>query len=174
MKKLSLFALLLILGATAAQAQVDLKAGFTKGFENRYGGGGLNVGAVFAVSEDIDLAPSLSFFFPDDYRRGGYVYDYDLWMIDLDGHYNVRIEDVESLKLYGLLGLNLTTLSLDVEGPGFGEDYDDSSSELGLNVGIGAKYDFAGGPLGAYTELKYIAGDADQGVFTIGLTYRIK
>lgn len=60
--------------------------------------------------------------------------------------------------MYGLAGLNITTVS-----PAF---TDDSETEAGINVGIGTEYylDF----LSIYGELKYVLSDFDQLVLGAG------
>jgi hypothetical protein len=64
-------------------------------------------------------------------------------------------------KSYGYTGLNYSRSSIALEGSDISED------AFGVNVGIGAEYDFGG--LLAFGDLKYVISEFDQPVFSIGL-----
>lgn len=155
MKKLVFLALIVLGSVATAQAQdVSLKFGWTYAFDSDEAG--INLGAKYGVTPEIDLAAGLSFYFPGR--------DYNLWMFDIDGHYNFPMGG--GLTLYPLAGFNFTTAGWDNHS-GL-EEY--NHTEFGVNIGGGAQFQIVD-QIGAFAELKYILGDYDQGVFGLGVTY---
>lgn len=153
MKKLILLFFIVFGAVYAANAQASLKLGWTYAFGSDEGG--LNIGGKYDINRQWDVVAGLSFYFPGK--------NYDLWMIDFDGHYKFPMGG--GLVLYPLFGLNFTT---------YDSDYyeNDAHTEIGINAGGGAQFDIAG-PFGAFLELKYILGNYDQGVLGLGVTYRL-
>lgn len=164
MKKLTLLASLFFIGVLATNAQdLDVKLGYTYGFEIEKGG--LRFDGQYGVTDEIDVAAGLSFFFPEKGTVAGTDYKSNVWMIDFDGHYNFDLGN--GLNVYPLTGLNFSTFRSKVG------DTSDSTTKFGVNIGGGAQFKFSD-PLGAFLELKYILGDADQAVMGVGLTYSLK
>lgn len=112
---------------------------------------GFQVNINYPVLQNVELAPDISIYFADN-EQG--IDNY--WELNINGHYFLAADD--EYNVYGLAGLNITTVS-----PAF---TDDSETEAGINVGIGTEYylDF----LSIYGELKYVLSDFDQLVLGAG------
>lgn len=115
---------------------------------------GIQAGVKYAFTPEVSGAADVAVYFPDNY---------DWWELNANAHYHFYAE--EGTRVYGLAGLNYTTISIDI-----GEN-SVSDSEAGLNLGGGAEFgmDFAD----IYTELKYVLGDADQLAISAGLRFGI-
>ncbi|MEL7834726.1 hypothetical protein [Fodinibius sp. Rm-B-1B1-1] len=135
-----------------AQAET-FKAGGGLAFGSEVEAIGIQAGAVYGFTDEINGAADFIIFFPDNY---------DWWELNVNGHYNFMAED--GVRLYGLAGLNYANLSVDL-----GQFGSTSDSEIGLNLGGGAEYglDFAN----LYGELKYVLGNADQLGISAGLRF---
>lgn len=161
MKKLFGLFILMVLVSLSSQAQ-DLRLGMT------YGGQieklGLQIGGQYGITNEIDLAAGLSWFFPDETSGGGVDVRSNFWMIDVDGHYNFDMGS--GLRLYPLAGVNFTTARVKIN------SNSSSNSEIGLNIGGGAAFQLSD-PLAAFAEIKYILGDADQAVFGFGILFSL-
>ena len=91
------------------------------------------------------------------------------WEINFDAHYFVINE--EDYKVYPLAGLNLSTIGVKstVNIPFVGS-IGDTHTEVGLNVGGGARFAVAES-IWLFGELKYVLSDADQLVISAGGLY---
>ena len=163
-KKISmlLFMLLISVGAMqTVQAQLQIGGGLIYGTEIEEFG--IQGNATLNIPGPIRLAADIGIFFVDDVGN----LDTSLWEINFNGHY--LFPGIPKANVYGLAGINIVTAS--VEGQVLGVTFDESDSELGLNVGGGAEIPIGFAKL--FGELKYVLGDADQAVFTGGLRFSI-
>lgn len=94
--------------------------------------------ANFNVTDDISISPSFDYFLVDS------AYDYSMFMVSADGHYNFEVSD--GFTAYPLVGLNYFSISS--EGYSWG-------SGVGLNVGGGATYSLSDN-MKLYAEAKYV------------------
>ena len=97
---------------------------------------------------------------------GGFIYyfpkdDHNFIEANINGAYHFYEEFMFKSSLY--TGLNYARSKLDFNNGSV------SDSALGLNLGIGAEYDF--GRLLAFGDLKYVISDFDQAVFSVGLRW---
>ncbi len=155
---LTLFFTLIFTTSLVAQ-DIDLKAGLAYPMQSEKLG--LNVGGKLGVASVVDVVAGVNLFLPDKTETGAGELKTNIWMIDLDGHYNFG---AGGFTVYPLAGINFT---------GFRREFNDSESsntEIGLNLGGGASVEFAD-KIGAFAEIKYILGDADQGVVSFGLLF---
>lgn len=124
---------------------------------------GLKIDGTYAFDEQWRAAADFTFYFPEE---EGAV-KATVWELNFNAHYLIARED--ELKIYGLGGLNITNVDIDIDGT----TNDLSEAEFGLNLGGGLQYpvDFAD----VFGELKFagVGGDADQLVFTAGLRFDI-
>ena len=157
MKKLFLALFMLVSVATFAQTgskSVLIKAGYQTEAK-RFG---LGAEGRYSFTENLRLAPDLTFFFPKNHVTG--------LDVNVNLHYVLPIQD--GLSLYPLAGLNMTNNRFSYQG------FSDSSTGFGLNLGFGASYDVASnGYLNA--EMKYIFNDSDHkdnAVFMLGYGIR--
>ena len=126
----------------------------------------LGLGAVgeFFVNENIAIAPGLLYFFPKD--LGGY--DYTWFEINANGEYYFTTSG--SAQVYGLAGLNFAFVSVDLPAA-FGGNA--SSTEVGLNLGVGSNFDIGSSVL-PFAELRFVIGNADQLVLSGGVKWTLQ
>lgn len=120
---------------------------------------GLKVDGYYAITNDIRVGAGFGYFFPKS-EGGG---DFTVTEFNINGHYLFMNE--LQYNVYGLAGLNFA--SFKVESQGFSA----SSSETGLNIGVGGEYAVGFGNL--FGELKYagLGGDADELVLGAGVRF---
>src|SRR5699024_7852957 len=131
MKKILTTTFLTVLACFMLQAAVfgqarDTRLGIGVAYDGKVEGAGLQVNALFPVSAEFDIAPDITFYFPDNFDH--YV------AFNIDGHYLLTAEP--EYLVYALGGLNLTTFQY--------KHVDNSDSKLGINVGIGGEYHLEG------------------------------
>lgn len=135
MKKIILTIAIAVGTLQFAKAQTDVGAGVLIGSYNSIA---VEAKANFNVSEKIDISPSV------DYFLVGSDYDYTMFMISADAHYN--FDGGDNLKVYPLLGLNY----LNISGSGFSY-----GTGIGLNVGGGVTLGLSD-KMKLYGEAKYV------------------
>jgi outer membrane immunogenic protein len=145
-------------GASFAQTRVGGMLGYGSEVEQW----GLGINAEFFIKENMAIAPGLLFYFPE--KNNGVKVSF--W--ELNGNFEYYFITEEPVSVYGLAGLNLTTAKVNFDDDVFD---DDSNSELGLNLGIGANFHV--GNVLPFAELKYVAGDYDQAVLLLGVKFPI-
>lgn len=159
MKKTILLSAFVFALALASQAQdLDLKAGLT--FPATSEKLGLNVGAKYGITPEIDAEAALSLFAPTKVGDS----KFNIWMLDLNGHYNFEVQD--GFIAYPLAGLNFTGATSKVG------DTRAGNTELGLNIGGGAMYQISD-PLKVFLDLRYVLGNADQAIIGFGVYYAL-
>ncbi len=137
------FTLALLLSVSTTFAQSRVGGGLAYGTEVESLGIGIN--GEFSATDKINIAPSFIYYFGDD--------NVSWW--EVNGNINYIFSE-SSATVYGITGLNLTGITVDL-GP-FG---DASDTEVGLNIGIGSNFD-TGGSIMPFAEAKYVLGNADQ------------
>lgn len=147
----TLFLALLILSPKESDAQVKAGLGAAFGSDIEQVGIQGDLHYRFTNRPAFMVGGSLVYYFPEN--------DFHFYEANLNGAY--IFYDEYMFKSYFYTGLNLARSEL---------KFDNGSAidrAIGLNLGIGAEYDF--GSLLAFGDLKYIVGELDQAVFTIGL-----
>jgi opacity protein-like surface antigen len=135
MKKLFLTLVTVFFFTQFSKAQTQVGAGILVG---AYNATAIEAKANFNVSDDIDISPSFDYFLINS------NYDFSIFMLSADGHYNFDAGD--QFTVYPLIGLNYLSIS------GNGYSYSDG---IGLNVGGGASYGISDN-LKLYAEAKYV------------------
>ncbi|WP_258105315.1 porin family protein [Marinoscillum sp. MHG1-6] len=169
MKKALLSAVALVLFVFAVDAQdLDLKGGLAFGTEiDKLG---INLGAKYGVTPEIDVEAGLTFFFPestsftDPFSGTTTTIKTGFWMFDINGLYNFQLDS--KFRAYPLAGLNFSTGTVKID------NNRNSNTEVGLNIGGGAAYAVSD-KLDAFLELRYILGKADQGIIGFGVYYAL-
>lgn len=134
------------------------------------GGGGLvygtvakNVGLNFRGEARFDkqwsITPSFNWFF----NRNETLITHRWNSINIDAHYYFKIDD--DWNAYPLFGINFANVSQKINGVVF------SNSYVGANLGLGAEY-LIDSRITGFGEVKYVVGDADQAVFTMGVLFQ--
>jgi len=145
---------LLVAIASTSFAQSRFGAGLVYGTEVE--AIGLGVHGEFFLSDKVALAPGFNYFFADD----------PLTWWEINANANYYFTSSGSASVYGLAGLNLATIGVDLPAP-----FEDSSStELGLNLGVGANFDINSSVM-PYTQLRFVVGDADQVALGFGVKF---
>jgi len=155
--------------AEAQTVEGDIKVGAGLVFGSGVGFGddldndlGIRVDGSYMFTEEIRGAADFTFFFPKS-EGGG---EATVWELNFNGHY-LFIND-ESMNVYGLAGINITGLNLDVDTGGFGT-FSSNDSEFGLNIGGGAEFDVDFAMLFGEAKFGGIGHDANQFVIAAGL-----
>jgi len=158
MKKLVVTLVVVCFFTLTSEAQTRLGAGL--GWGSDVDDVGLGINAEFFVKNNISINPGIIIYLEDD----GIYQDRDWWELNVNGNFYFAKEG--SVDFYGIGGINLTTISREAG------DVRDAETELGINLGIGANFDFGGAVL-PYSEVKYIAGNFDQAVLFFGIRFSI-
>ena len=170
----NLTALLLVAGmftmfSSQASAQLWIGGGLVYGeaIENI----GLQANGHLVVNEEnkIRVGAYITYFFGDNVDLGDTEIKTNLFAINFNGHYMLVSSD--QLILYGIGGINIGIVSIDIDGPGSQfidlVNTSDSDTEIGLNIGGGVEYGVEFGRI--YAELKYVLGGFDQLVIGAGV-----
>lgn len=165
MKKITLLAVVTIALTFNSFAQISAGGGITYGSEQKTIG--FNLRGQYNVWENVDAVAGFTFFFPKKTSQqfpivGTIKTKTTMWSFDIDGHYNFELMD--KLKAYPIAGLNLSGVSVDVNGT------KTSDTEVGFNIGAGATYEITDKLAGLF-EIKYTLGKYDQAVIGIGVLY---
>jgi outer membrane immunogenic protein len=91
------------------------------------------------------------------------------WTIDLNAQY--RFIEPGPFGAYGIAGLDIAHGSVDIDLGPLGDE-STSSTDIGLNLGIGAEYAVTEN-VELFAEVKYVISDYDQAVLAIGGRYLI-
>ncbi len=150
---------------TAAFGQYDTKLGVGLAYSSEVEAIGLHAGATFRVSEQLGIAPSINYYFAEE--EAPYFFDTFL-ALNVDGHF-MLVTDPE-YHVYALGGLNLTSIGYGEDFPG-DEEFQDSETELGLNLGLGGEYHLENFSL--FADLKYVISDFDRVVLAAGVRFPI-
>lgn len=113
---------------------------------------GIEANLNYPIMENIEFAPDFTIYLTDE--ESG-IDNY--WELNINGHY--FLSSNENYNVYGLAGLNITTVGYTI--------IDDSDTEAGINVGIGSEYYLNAFSL--YGELKYVLSSFDQLVIGAGV-----
>lgn len=89
------------------------------------------------------------------------------WELNFNGHY-FFVND-EKAQAFALAGLNIINVGISID-LGFLGQVNESSTEVGLNIGVGGQYALAE-KLKAIATLKYAISSADQLVLSAGVLF---
>ncbi|MEM8569095.1 MAG: outer membrane beta-barrel protein [Bacteroidota bacterium] len=152
MKKTILSIILCLFSVAFVQAQSRIGGGFAYGTEIEEFG--IQVNGEFFLKDDLAIAPDFNYFFAED--------PLNFWTINADVHY--YFSESGAVSLYGVGGFNLATISVDSNLD------DDSRTEFGVNLGIGANFDI-NSSVTPFTQLKFVLSDFDQAVLAFGIRF---
>ena len=164
MKKITLLAIISIALTFNSFAQISAGGGISYGTEQKTIG--FNLRGQYNIWENVDVVGGLTFYLPHNEKQTVLFVTVDsktnMWCFDVDGHYNFDL--IDKLKVYPLAGLNISGVSVEVNGTKA------SDTEVGFNIGAGATYEITDNLAGLF-ETKYTLGNADQAVVTFGVLY---
>ena len=160
--------------AQTEEGDIKLGAGLVfgsgVGFDGLDNDLGFRVDGYYAVTPVIRAGADFTFYFP---KSEGNV-DLTVWELNFNGNYIFLDED--GLMVYGIGGINITGITVDVPSQSIGGQTfggSSSDSEFGLNLGAGAEYALDFADLFGEIKLGGLGGDADQFVLGAGLRFPI-
>jgi outer membrane immunogenic protein len=124
-------------------------------------GFGINVNALAGLTDKIDLAGGIVYYFPSEPVTGT---KFSLFTISVDGHYKL------TENFYGLAGLNIGMAKATATFMGYSASASDT--KMGINLGAGANFDLSES-LGFFGQVGYTVGGADQLFINAGLFYKL-
>jgi outer membrane immunogenic protein len=164
MKKVVLISAICLVTAVASMGQARI--GGILGYGSEVDRWGLGVNGEFMISDRVGLSPSLLFYFPE--KTGGLKYSF--WELNGNFHYYFFRQDV--VNIYGLAGINLTTVNIKRDRDFLDDTDTGTNSEAGLNLGIGSHLNL--GAVIPFAELKYVVGDLDQVGLWLGMKFPLR
>lgn len=165
MKKFIALICAAVIGIVAANADPSDRGNLAVGVHINYGN--LTESFGFGVRGQYNII---------DHLRGEFAFNYfskhnhlRAWDLNLNAHYMVNLWN-NRLYIYPLAGLNYTMATWDAyEGNNYEKD---EENHLGLNLGAGAEFAVME-RLSTFIEYRHtIERKIDQGVFSLGATYR--
>lgn len=138
----------------------DFSLGGGLGYGTQINNVGLNFRGDVKFDKQWSITPHFNYFF--NKTEGEVIYKWNA--LNIDGHYFFEMDQIWTI--YPLFGINFSTVSEKIN------DIKFSNSDVGINLGIGAEYNFDR-RLSGFGEIKYVISDADQLVITLGLLFQI-
>lgn len=120
----------------------------------------IQAGAIFDIDAPVNIAPDFKYYFTDQYIT--------FWELNVNVHYDLTKNKGTNFYLLG--GLNYAVQSVDFN-TGFAGSGSVSNSEIGLNIGGGAKFDLSGFYL--VPEIKYVLSNYNQLVIGVSAMFPI-
>lgn len=149
--------------ATKIKVGGGLTLGSKSSFDDQLGeklGLGIHIKGLYEITEVIDANLGFTLFFPKSPEH----FDINMWQINTDATYSFY--SIYKYKIYALAGFNLSHIKIKSS---YGiYSYDESDTELGLDIGTGIKMD-----CGPFLEIKYDTS-FEQLALTIGYMVKIK
>ena len=176
MKKILALVCTVLLGVTAASAQVtqgEVAAGLNLNYGSEIENIGLGAKFQYTIIDHLRAEVGFNYFFKKNYES--------MWDANLNAHYLINVYQ-DKLYIYPIVGLNFSSMSFDEKGfikklkeIGGVVDPDFELKDInrfGLNLGAGAEYRVTE-KIGLSLEYRHtILKDIDQGVFSIGANYK--
>lgn len=163
MKILTMLAIFYCLTSTVTMAQFNAGAGIAYGTEIE--SAGFHFRAGYLISDRINLTGDVYFFF----NRQETDLEREWRELNINARY--RIYASERFFVYPLAGFNLSTITTRFDQANGAPPVIVRESAPGINAGGGLG--FRVNSLTPFLETKYIFGDHQQGVFTLGVLYII-
>ena len=171
MKKINLIittALLYFTFSFTVNAQTDTKLGVFLAYGTEVENIGIGANAEFPIIDKLTISPSFIYYLPKD--ESGVKINW----FEVNANANYYFLDEETIGVYGIAGLNYSSVkvSYDDNDLGFLGDFSASDGRFGLNLGGGANFNI-GGSITPFAEVKYVIIDEGQLVVAGGVKFRI-
>ncbi|MBR8537818.1 outer membrane beta-barrel protein [Carboxylicivirga sediminis] len=134
MKKSIVLVFALILSCNLFAQSFDsskIRAGAGLVYASEIGNIGITLNGVYSFTDKWEGAFGYSHIFEKDYVS------YNIF--DFDAHYVFHQQD-DKMNFYGIGGLNITSVKVDIPDLGFGIGGSASDSSVGINLGVGMNY----------------------------------
>ncbi|MCK0159982.1 outer membrane protein [Allomuricauda sp. F6463D] len=162
-------ALLCLTFSFTANAQSETKLGALLAYGTEIESIGIGANAEFPIAEKLTISPALIYYFPKD--EAGVSINW----FEVNANANYYFLTDGNVDVYGIAGLNYSSVKVDYDDSAFGgflDDYSASDGRFGLNLGAGANFN-TGGSITPFAELKYVIIDGGQLVIAGGVKFRI-
>ena len=168
MKKIIATLCMVMFSFLSAEAQESTRVGVFLGYGSEIKTLGLGVNAEFPIMENLTIAPNFTYFLP---KKESSIVKTTIFEFNVNANYYFLNDD--TFGVYGLAGLNYTSVKVKVEDLGFGFGGASSSEgKIGLNLGGGANFNL-GKSWTPFAELKYVVSDFDQLVLLAGVKFNL-
>lgn len=168
MKKIMTILCMVMFSFLSANAQESTRIGGFLGYGSEIKTLGLGVNAEFPIMENLTIAPNFTYFLP---KEESSIVKTTIFELNANANYYFLNDD--TFGVYGLAGLNYTSVKVKVEDHGFGFGGASSSDgKIGLNIGGGANFNL-GKSWTPFAELKYVLSDFDQLVLSAGVKFNL-
>jgi len=168
MKTIKLFLATLVLSmfTITSYSQSDTKVGGFLAYGTEIENLGIGVNAEFPIMDKLTISPAFIYYFPKE--ESGFKMNW----IEFNANANYYFLEGDSVDVYGVAGLNYSSVKVEYDGDfGFG-DYSASDGRFGLNLGGGANFNI-GSSIIPFAELKYVIIDEGQLVIAGGVKFNI-
>ena len=167
-KLITAFVIISVLGVFAVNAQTETKIGGFLAYGTEIENIGIGVNAEFPIMDKLTIAPSFIYYLP---KEEGFI---KVNWFEFNANANYYFMDEESISIYGIGGLNYSSVKVSFDGDNsfLGENYSSSDGRIGLNLGAGANFNI-GSKIEPFAELKYVIIDGGQLVIAAGVKYNL-
>ncbi|WP_418639284.1 outer membrane protein [Winogradskyella sp.] len=169
MNKINLLitALVIISLSFTASAQSETKVGALIGYGTEIENIGLGANAEFPIMEKLTISPSFIYYLPKD--ESGIKINW----FEVNANANYYFLDEENIDVYGIAGLNYSSIKVKYENSfGLGGNFSSSDGRIGLNLGTGANFNI-GSSITPFAEIKYVIIDGGQLVIAGGVKFNL-
>lgn len=131
---------------------------------------GIGVNAEFTITENLRISPSFIYYLPKDH---GIIKTN--WF-ELNANANYYFIQDDKFDVFGLGGLNYSSVNVKYDGPNIGGlngSISGSDGRFGLNLGAGANLHLSNDNITPFAELKYVIIDGGQLVLAAGVRFKI-
>jgi len=152
----------------SAKAQTETSIGGLIAYGTEVESIGIGANAEFPIIENLTVSPSFIYYFPKD--EVGVKINW----FEINANANYYFVNQDNLGVYGLAGLNYSSINVKLTGAAaaFGQNLSASDGSLGINLGGGANFELNGG-LTLFSELRYVVIDRGQLVLAAGVRFKI-
>ncbi|MGB6094375.1 MAG: outer membrane beta-barrel protein [Moheibacter sp.] len=168
--KNSIYLILLTFAFQFTNAQSEFKIGGMLAYGTEIENLGFGVNAEIPVMEKLTISPSLIFYFPKD------QYGVKINWFEVNANANYYFLDTDNIDLYGLAGINYSSVKVKYDGIDYGYGvlggYSGSDGRIGANIGAGANFSI-GSTIIPFAELKYVIIDGGQLVAAAGIKFSL-
>lgn len=156
--------------STTANAQeIDTRIGAMIAYGTEIENIGIGANAEFGIADNLSISPGIIYYFP---KSEGPI---KMNWFEINGNANYYFLNDGEFDVYGLAGLNYSSVKVKYDGyafegmPGFSS----SDGRFGLNLGAGANMHLSNGGIIPFAELKYVIIDGGQLVIAAGVKFII-
>lgn len=164
---LSLFFFSFISMSTANAQEIDTRIGGMIAYGTEIENIGIGANAEFGVMERLSISPSFIYYLP---KEDGPV---KVNWFEVNANANYYLLNEGKFDIYGLAGLNYSSVEVKIDASGFGSSMSGSDGRFGLNLGGGANMHLNNDSIMPFAELKYVIIDGGQLVLAAGVKFKI-